>query len=96
MEMSSSSAGQWIPRPGPINSHRCRSLGDPCARRGYHCRGTETVRPSSSSTISARAVTCTAFAVTASVVALEVVMPRLQQFGLVLLNETLDSVQLVR
>ncbi len=84
IEMSSSRSGQWIPMPGPINCHRRRSLGRPSASRGYHLSGTDTLRPSRNSTTSASSVTLTCFAVAASVARLEVVMPCLDQLGLVL------------
>lgn len=58
--------------------------------------GTETVRPSFSSTMRLSAVTRTFFAAAVSVARLEVVMPRLHQFGLVLPNECLHSVQFRR
>ena len=46
--------------PGPINSHRRRSAAEPSASLGYHSSGTETTRPSVSSTIKAWSVTRTA------------------------------------
>jgi hypothetical protein len=82
-----------MPTPGPINSQRCRSAGDPCASRGYQPNGTETVRPSCKSTVSARAETRTSLAIAASVAGFEVVMPCLQQFRLVLTDNSLNSVQ---
>jgi hypothetical protein len=88
--MSSSSAGQWIPTPGPINSHRSRSRGEPWTSRGYHRSGTETVRPSRKSTTSARAVTRADFASAVSISGLEVLIPRLQQLSLVFTNEAFD------
>jgi hypothetical protein len=95
-EMSSSSAGQWIPTPGPTNSHCSRSPGEPWTRRGYHRSGTETVRPSRSSTTSARGVTRADFASAVSISRLEVLIPRFQQVSLVLANEALDSLEFVR
>ena len=61
-EMSSSRSGQWMPIPGPINSQCRRSRGVPSARRGYDVSGTETARPSRSSTMRLSAVTRTFFA----------------------------------
>src|SRR6267142_3642155 len=64
-----------MPIPGPINSHRRRSLGVASARRGYHVRGTDTVRPSRNSTIKLSPVTVTSFAVAISIAGFEVLMP---------------------
>lgn len=94
--MSSSSAGQWIPTPGPINSHCSRSRGEPWTSRGYHCSGTDTVRPSRSSTTSALAVTRADFASTVSIPRLEILIPRLQQLSLVFANEAFNSLEFVR
>ena len=91
--MSSSSAGQWMPIPGPIRSQRRRSLGVPSARRGYQLMGTETVRPSRNSTIRVSAVILTFFAVAVSAARLEVLMPCLYEFCLVLLRQRGDRVQ---
>src|SRR3989338_8373946 len=85
-----------MPMPGPISCHCCRSFMEPWASRGYHATGTDTVRPSWSSTIKDSRVTRTFLAVAASVAGLEVLMPCLQEFRLVLLHETLDSSQFVR
>ena len=63
IEMSSSSAGQWMPTPAPTKCHFRRSAGRPSANRGYHFNGTETRRPSRSSTTSASVVNLTPFAV---------------------------------
>jgi|GEM_PF-3325035 len=54
---SSSRSGQWMPSPLPIRRHLFRSSDVPCKRRGYHARGTEIVRPSVRSTMSASSVT---------------------------------------
>src|SRR6266508_3364174 len=85
-----------MPTPGPINSHCWRSLMEPWASLGYHSTGTETVRPSCSSTMSAPRVTRTFLAVAASIAVLEVLMPCLQEVRLVLPRETLDPSQFVR
>ncbi len=66
-----------MPMPGPMSCHWRRSLGLPSASLGYHRSGTDTLRPSSSSTMSASSVTRTRLAAGASVAGLEVVMPRL-------------------
>ena len=81
---------------GPDQLPLCRSLNEPWASLGYHSSGTDTDRPSWSSTINARLVTRTFFAVAVSIAALEVLMPCLQEFGLVLLHETLDPIHFVR
>ena len=46
--MSSSNAGQWMPRPLAINLVVFRSSFVPCTSRGYHATGTEMVLPSDS------------------------------------------------
>jgi len=51
--MSSSIASQCIPLPWPINLQRLRSSRVAASRRGNQARGTDTVRPSSSVTVSA-------------------------------------------
>ena len=61
----------------------------------YHSSGTDTDRPSCSSTISIRGVTRTRLAVAVSAAAGEVIMPRLQQGSFVLLHEACDSPQLL-
>jgi hypothetical protein len=91
--MSSSSAGQWMPIPGPIKSQRRLSRCVPSERRGYQLIGTETVRPSRNSTIRVSAVILTFFAVTVSVARLEVLMPCLYEFCFVLLRQGRDCVQ---
>jgi hypothetical protein len=50
--MASSIASQWMPIPPPIGSQsfRCRAVA--ASSRGNHANGTETVRPSSSTTVS--------------------------------------------
>src|SRR5206468_8705401 len=61
-DTSSSIAGQWMPMPGPTSSHRRRSAAVAAAKRGYQASGTDTTRPSRSSTTSAPLVTFTAVA----------------------------------
>src|SRR5262249_46960528 len=51
-EMSSSIASQWSPTPPPIASHCLRCAGVASSRRGNHTKGTDTVRPSSNTTVS--------------------------------------------
>jgi hypothetical protein len=83
-EMSSSRSGQCTPMPGPINSHRRRSAADPSCSLGYHSSGTETTRPSVSSTISDWSVTRTPLA---AAVSIEMLMRRLQERGFVFAGE---------
>src|SRR5712691_2037902 len=82
--------------PGPSSSHRRRSLGEPSANRGYHPRGTDTTRPSRSSTTSERSVTRTFLAVAVSVGTVEVVMPCLEELGLVFTYDGRDAIQFGR
>jgi hypothetical protein len=49
--MSSSMASQCIPMPPPIGSQSLRCCGVAARSRGNHTNGTETVRPSSRTTI---------------------------------------------
>ena len=79
--------------PGPSSSHRRRSRTEPSARRGYHANGTDTTRPSRSSTMSARSVTRTFSAAAISVATLEVVMPRLCELSFVFSNNASDAVE---
>jgi hypothetical protein len=51
-EISSSIASQWSPTPPPIASHRLRCAGVASSRRGNHTKGTDTIRPSSKTTVS--------------------------------------------
>jgi hypothetical protein len=95
-EMSSSMPGQWMPAPGPTNTHARRSRGVASASRGYQFSGTETTRPSTSATVSSRSVTRTCFAAAVPTADAKVVMPCLQKFGLVLLNEASQSVNFAR
>ena len=95
MEMSSSTAGQWMPIPGPINSHCRRSAAVASANRGYQCSGTETTRPSANSTTNASSVIRTFFAA-ASVGAVEVFMPRFQESAFVVVSNCRNAIQLVR
>src|SRR6266852_2761266 len=82
--------------PGPSSSHRRRSLGEPSANRGYHAKGTDTTRPSRSSTTSERSVTRTFLAVAVSVGTIEVVMPCLEELGLVFTYDGRDAIQFGR
>ena len=84
-----------MPMPGPMSCHWRRSLGLPSASLGYHRSGTDTLRPSRSSTMSTSLVTRTRLAAAASAAGLEVVMPRLQQHGLVFLDQRRNLGQLI-
>src|SRR2546428_6236555 len=52
-EISSSISSQWIPIPPPINSHSLLCFSVALKSRGNHTSGTDTVRPSSSTTVKA-------------------------------------------
>src|SRR2546426_10864113 len=49
-EISSSISSQWIPIPPPINPHSLLCFSVALKSRGNHTSGTDTVRPSSSTT----------------------------------------------
>src|SRR5581483_3369597 len=74
---SSSKSSQWMPKPAPLISQWARSLGVPCARRGYQPMGTEIVRPSSRSTVSVSSVTVTLVALAVTRVGVTEIIPLL-------------------
>jgi hypothetical protein len=80
--------------PGPINSHRCRSRAVAFTRRGYHSRGTDTLRPSRNSTVKVRFVTRTFRATAGSFASMKVLMPSPYQFAFVPPRNLLDALQL--
>src|SRR2546425_5936721 len=94
--MSSSRSGQWIPTPRPMICQFCCSAGDPCARRGYHCTGTETVLPSTNSTVSSSAVTRTFCARASRPPRIEEGIPFSQQLLLVFFHQLSQSADLRR
>ena len=78
-----------------MSCHRRRSLGRPSASRGYHLSGTDKLRPSWSSTMSAASVTRTRLAAAVSVAGLEEIMPRLEKRGPVFLHQCRNLVQFI-
>src|SRR5437870_13871350 len=74
----------------------CCSAGDPCARRGYHCTGTETVLPSTNSTNSSSAVTRTFCAKASRSFRTEEGMPFSQQVLLMFFHQLRQSVDFRR
>src|SRR5688500_5990520 len=86
-----------MPSPSPMSSQCSRSAGVPCRSRGYQSMGTESSRPSVSSTRTRSSVTRTwrANAVGPASVR-EVLMPPLEQLVPMLLNESRDLQHLVR
>src|SRR6266545_2020870 len=90
--MSSSSAGQWIPRPPPISRQEFRSSAVPCSRRGYQANGTAMERPSASSTDNVSALTSTPVANASRISTVEELIPALQQLLSMLLDQRPDLV----
>src|SRR5205814_9854864 len=80
----------------PISSHCLRSRAEPPASRGYHATGTEIVRPSCNSTISASRVTRTFLAAAFVIERNEEFMPSPQKLCLMLANERYDALQFRR
>src|SRR6266545_3479276 len=91
--MSSSSAGQWMPRPPPISRQEFRSSAVPCSRRGYQASGAAIERPSASSTDSVSALTSTPIANASRISTVEELIPALQQLLPMLLDQRPDLVQ---
>src|SRR5262245_42314004 len=83
-----------MPIPRPMRRHRVRSRLLPWSRRGYQTRGTATVRPSSSRTVSSSSVTLTSTARGACSSLGEVGIPAPQQRLSVLLNQPLNPANL--
>src|SRR6476646_9075853 len=92
--MSSSSAGQWTPRPPPSSRQEPRSSAEPCASRGYQPNGAAMVRPSASSTDRVSSLTSTWVARASRVSTAEELMPALQQLLAMLLDQLADAVDL--
>jgi len=93
-EMSSSMASQCIPMPPPIGSQSFRCFGVAARSRGNHANGTETVRPSSRTTISESSEHETSTA-NASPLSTEVGIPFLQKELSILVHELLNRRQFV-
>src|SRR5438093_7358572 len=77
-EISSSISSQWIPIPPPINPHSLLCFSVALKSRGNHTSGTDTVRPSSSTTVKASLEHETSTAI-ASLLTTEVCIPSLQE-----------------
>src|SRR4030095_15879013 len=80
--------------PPPINSHPFLCLSVAFKSRGNHTKGTDTVRPSSSTTVSASLEQDTSIA-TASLLATEVGIPSLQEKISILVHEFTNDRQLM-
>src|SRR5260370_31528482 len=90
--MSSSIAGQWMPRPPPISRQKPRSSAVACARRGYQASGAAIVRPSASSTDTVSSPTSTRVARASRASTAEELIPTLQQLFSVLLDQVANPV----
>ena len=90
MLKSSSISGQWIPLPPPMSRQFARSDVLACLRRGYQADGTESDRPSDSSTLNVSSVTETLIALGEVNSVAEIVIPSLQQLRRVICNMPLD------
>jgi len=92
---SSSTSGQWIPKPALLNCQFPRSLEDACRSRGYQTSGTVIVRPSARSTLSVSSVNRTSVTRSPALGA-EVLTPCLQEAGCVFRDESLNAREFVR
>jgi hypothetical protein len=92
--MSSSMASQWMPMPPPIGSQSRRCCGVAARRRGNHTNGTDTVRPSSRTTVSESSEHETSIA-NASPLSTEVGIPLLQKELSILIHELSNRRQFV-
>ena len=86
---SSSSNGQWIPRPAPQGRHMFRSLAVPRRSRGYQANGSETERPSSKATIRLASVTRT-FSTCTVLLGAKAVIPFPSEFDVVTFHQFLQ------
>src|SRR5439155_5453189 len=93
-EISSSISSQWIPISPPINSHSLLCFSVALKSRGNHTSGTDTVRPSSSTTVKASLEHETSTAI-ASLLTTEVCIPSLQEKISILFNQFTNNRQLV-
>ena|ERR1700761_8985237 len=92
-ERSSSICGQWMPRPRPVISHSARCCGLASASRGNQAYGTESARPSLSSTTNRSASHVTLRARGSNSLTGKVLIPFLQKKGFV---RTHDPVKLIQ
>jgi hypothetical protein len=83
-----------MPSPLAIKRQLLRSSGVACNSLGYHATGTEIVRPSSSSTVTLSSVTTTFLAVAGRISTAKVVIPLPQQILSVLLNKSVQPIDL--
>src|SRR5206468_7519379 len=93
-EISSSISSQWIPIPPPINSDSLLCFSVALKSRGNHTSGTDTVRPSSSTTVKASLEHETSTAI-ASLLTTEVCIPSLHEKISILFNQFTNNRQLV-
>ena len=92
--MSSSMASQWMPIPPPIGSQSLRCCGVADRSRGNHTKGTDTVRPSSRTTVSEWSELDTSTA-RASLLSTKVGIPLLQEEISILQHELANCCELV-
>src|SRR5580658_8609258 len=95
VDKSSSSSGQWIPQPAPAVSQCARCSGVAAASRGYQANGTVIVRPSISATVNSSSLTATSRTrMSAPSACAEELMPCLQQYGLMLTDQSWNNTQI--
>src|SRR5437868_1376897 len=92
--MSSSSFGQWMPRPPPSSRQDRRSAAVACASRGYQASGAVIVRPSANSADKVSSLTSTWVATASRVSTVEELIPALQQLLPMLLDQIANTVDL--
>src|SRR5439155_20400941 len=78
-----------------MSRQRERSLGKACSNRGYQASGASTVRPSTSSILSASFVMVTFSAATSRNSFVKVFIPTVQQLLPILLDQSLQLIQFV-
>src|SRR5271157_5424967 len=79
-----------MPSPLPISRNCCLSFIDARRRRGYQTNGTETLRPSTRSTIKASSVSCAPTARNDDSSITKVVIPRFPELLFIFCNNPLD------
>src|SRR5688572_2483706 len=84
-----------MPKPPPATRQFARCEGVAASRRGYHTSGTEIVRPSRRSTTRVSSVKRTLLTRSPGLTS-EVRIPRLQQLGLALSHQSVNTAQLDR
>ena len=93
-EMSSSISSQWMPIPLPMSSQSFLCFSVAFRSLGNHIKGTDTVRPSSNTTVIASVEQDTSTAI-ASLLATKVGIPSLQEKFSIRLHKFTDNRQLV-